>query len=58
MSNQKITKLTIHFTDESGEAKVVSYEFPSAVGIENTPTAYLAIKQFFDANFNEVSDGE
>jgi hypothetical protein len=57
MSNQKITKLTIYFTDESGEAKVVSYEFPSAVGVENTPSVYLAIKEFFDADFKEKPDG-
>lgn len=54
---QKITKLVIHFTDDSGKEMTVNCPFENPVGIENTPSVYLAIKEFFDADFKEKPDG-
>lgn len=50
MNMNQITKINIHFVDENGNEDVATTKFESPVGVENTPSVYLAIKDFFDAD--------
>jgi hypothetical protein len=44
----QIIKINIHFVDENGNEDVATTKFDTPVGVENTPSVYLAIKDFFD----------